>query len=142
MLPILLFAAIAPTPGGLPSDWKSLNGISHVNYRWARPTSNSCVIEFAAVGEAPERLQLQIKVKVFNTRQAPQVEEQSDSAMTVEPTKIRPQTEDRVFSIELLRYNRGVESLHDCYGVNQVEAQSGPHHENPVTQPLSQSAPR
>ena len=122
MFLIFLFATIAPHPGGVPTDWQPLSGVQQVNYRWSRPTSNSCLIEVVAEGKTSEPLQLRINAKVLSRRPDPPIAPTPGSPIYVEPTKIKPQTEEREFSIALSPHGRAIEDIHDCYGVQEADA--------------------
>jgi len=131
----LIFAALLVSPGAPPKDWLPLTGMPQVNYRWSRPTSDSCLVEFAVVGVATDTLQLQVNAKTLITRPAAPIEPMSGSPLHVEPTKIKPQTAPRAFSIQLQPHGRTVEDLHNCYGVMEVSAHKKGARPDPTAPP-------
>jgi hypothetical protein len=141
MVPILLIAAaLTQAAGAPPTDWKPLTGVTGVHYRWSRPTSNSCMVEFESAA-ASQELQFKVTASVASTNPPASLEYNPDSPMHVESTKIKPQVGDRVFSMRLARLGRDTKDIHDCYGVVGIRAATGPQSPGTTSQPFSQAKP-
>jgi hypothetical protein len=122
MIAYLLLALAGPHQGGAPTNWQPLAGGPAVRYRWSRPTSNSCLVEFAS-DDRGEQLSFEAIANVIINRPSPPVIHESLSPLKSDPPIIVPQTSERVVSIELGRMGRDVRNIHDCYGVEAVRGQ-------------------
>jgi hypothetical protein len=138
MIPFLLITSLMLNPGAPPTDWQPLGGVTGVHYRWSRPTSNSCLVEFEGAAD-PGVLQFQVTAKVLNTEPKGPIEYNPDSPMQIESTKIKPQLEDRAFPMRLVRFGRDNRDIHNCYGVLGIRAMTGSHAPNATGQPLSET---
>jgi hypothetical protein len=119
----VLLLAVAVHTGGAPSDWQQVPEIGTLEYRWSLPYSNACKVEFSSKDTGEQ--QYEIAARILSTRPAPEVEKNPDNPMHIKPTKIRPQTDERVFSIQLPPSGRTSETIHDCYGVQSLHPEIG-----------------
>src|SRR3954466_12068095 len=117
----ILLLALAVHPGQGPGDWVPLNGEPNVTYRWSRPDSNSCLVEFSNANTTGQ-LSLNSVVKIITNRPQQPVKATGLSPIKQQPTRITPQTSERRISVQLFQMGRDAERLHDCYGVMQVSA--------------------
>jgi hypothetical protein len=120
MLAYLLFILAVPHPGGTPTNWQPLLGEPSVRYRWARPSSNSCLVEFAS-DNPTAGLTFQSIVKVITNRPESPVSQKSLSPLRAAPTVIVPQTSDREISIQLVRMGQDARDIPDCYGIQMLK---------------------
>lgn len=139
MLAFLLLLLATQHPGAAPTDWAFVTGESHVKYRWSRPASNSCLVEFSSEDHLAARTFDAMARIVSNRPQAP-VQPNSISAITPAPTHVRQQTADRAIHVELPRMGRDAEEIHDCYGIVQMRSlvkttSQSPAQDTPSQQP-------
>jgi hypothetical protein len=117
----ILFLALAVHPGQGPGDWVALNGEPNVSYRWSRPDSNTCLVEFSN-GNTSGPLSFDTTVKIITNRPQTPAKPTGLTPLKQQPTRITPQTGERRMSVQLFQMGRDAQRLHDCYGVMQVSA--------------------
>ena len=88
-------------------------------YRWSRPDSNTCLVEFSN-GNTSGQLSFDSVVKVIISRPQAPVKPTGLTPMKQQPTRITPQTSERRMSVQLFQMGRDVQRLNDCYGVAGV----------------------
>lgn len=140
----MMLLAIVVHPGGAPSDWQLVRGLTNLEYRWSLPYSNTCRVEFESKGvvaaqQAPAQ-QFELITRVLSARPSSQIDQNPDNPMHIEATKMRAQTSDRVIHIHLPGIGRTSETLHNCYGVQTVEAPNGKN--GTTSEPLSDINPK
>lgn len=138
MIPLLLIGSLMVNPGAPPTEWKPLAGVTGIHYRWSRPTSNSCIVEFGSTGGSGV-LHFQVTANVTTTNPPASLEYNPDSPMNIESTKIKPQKADRVFTIQLPQQGENSQYIHDCYGVGNVTATKGLGRSETTSQALPKS---
>ena len=121
----ILLLALAVHPAEGPTPWLALNGEPDVSYRWSRPDSNTCLLEFSNENASGQRSFDTVVKIIMNRPQAP-VKPTGQSAIKQQPTRITPQTSERRISVQLFQMGRDAQRLNDCYGVVQVSATAKP----------------
>ena len=142
MIALLLLGFLVQHPGGLPGDWQALTGVPDLSYRWSRPASNSCLVEFRSSSSQNGDLDFQVTATIFTSSPPGPIQSKTGSVFRVEPTRVKPQLGDRVFSMRLRRMGQLSRDIHDCYGISEMKAQPGFGHGATTGQslaPLNQS---
>lgn len=121
----VLLLALAVHPGQGPGSWVALNGEPNVNYRWSRPDSNTCLVEFSTENTSGQ-LSFDTVVKIITNRPQAPVKSTGPTPIKQQPTRITPQTGERRISVQLFQMGRDAQRLNDCYGVMQVSAIAKP----------------
>jgi hypothetical protein len=137
MITLLLLGFLVQRPGGLPGDWQQLTGVPDLSYRWSRPTSNSCLVEFRGSPSQSGEIEFQVTATIFATLPPGPIQSKAGSAFRVEATRIKPQISDRVFAMRLRRLGQQSQDLHDCYGISQIKARPGIGHGAATEQSLT-----
>lgn len=117
----VLFLALAVHPGEGPGPWLALNGEPNVSYRWSRPDSNTCLVEFSN-GNTGDELSFDTVVKIISSRPQAPVKPTGLTPLKQQSTRITPQTSERRISVQLFQMGRDALRLNDCYGVMHVDA--------------------
>ena len=111
---LLLFAL--PHAGGDPTSWQTLPGADNVQYRWSRPASNSCLVEFENQ-DAKQAAQFTAVATIVYTRPTNPVPTTGLAPKKSGPTVIKDKTEDREMPVHILRSGRYSASIDGCYRV-------------------------
>jgi hypothetical protein len=117
----LLLLFVLPHVGGDPTPWQAVSGTDNVQYRWSRPASNSCLVEFENQ-DASQAAQFVAVATVVYTRPTNPVPTTGLAPRKSAPTIIKDKTEDREMPVHILRSGTYSASIDGCYRVMLLKA--------------------
>lgn len=129
----LLLLFVLPHVGGDPTPWQAVPGADNVQYRWSRPASNSCLIEFENEN-ARQVAQFTVLATVVYTRPTNPVPTTGLAPRKSAPTIIKDKTEDREMPVHLVRSGTYSASIDGCYRVTMLKASAPPSNDKTMTE--------
>jgi hypothetical protein len=136
MIAYLLFALSTTHQGGAPTNWQHLMGEPAVKYRWSRPESNSCLMEFTS-DDRGTALSFEVIASVISNRSQTALGKQRTSFGRTTSAPVVPRTSDRTIPVELTRMGRNVMDIQDCYGIEAVKVHGGASDSEPLSKPTA-----
>ena len=130
---VLLLLFVLPHVGGDPSPWQALPGADKVQYRWSRPASNSCLVEFENQ-DMSQVAQFTAVATVVYTRPTNPVPTTGLAPRKSAPTIIKDKTEDRQMPVQLVRSGTYSASIDGCYRVMLLKASAPPLNDKTMTE--------
>jgi hypothetical protein len=103
-----------------PTEWLPLTGTEKIEYRWSRPASNSCLIEFRSSDSTGAEKFTTVATVVTNAVPKPKTVYRV-GAPPVPPAIIKENKEDRTAAIEVGPSGTAVQSFDSCYRVVLVK---------------------
>lgn len=119
----LFLLLVLPHVGGQPSPWQGVSGVDKVQYRWSRPASNSCLVEFNNAG-ASQPPPFTAGVTFVSNRPTKPLQpkglppKKSESEATI----VRDQISERQLPVHLVKLGTYATSIEDCYRIVLVKA--------------------
>lgn len=114
---ILLLASVHP--GGPSSDWISVDGASSVRFRWSRPASNSCLVEFQNSDSLNQIRMTAVAAYAGNRTETP-VQPPGQNLGHVGPTIVRERKEEKHISATMDKLSKYIVSIPDCYRIDTI----------------------
>ena len=128
----LLLLFILPHVGGDPTPWQAVPGADSVQYRWSRPESNSCLVEFENQ-DVRQAAEFTAVATVVYTRPTNPVPTTGLAPRKSAPTIIKDKTEDREMPVHIFRSGTYSASIDGCYRVMLLKASAPPSNDKAMT---------
>ena len=138
---LLLLLFVLPHAGGAPTPWQAVSGTDNVQYRWSRPASNSCLVEFENQ-DANQAAQFTAVATVVYTRPTSPVPTTGLAPRKSGPTIIKDRTEDREMPVHILRSGTYSASIDGCYRVMLLKASAPVSNDKTMTDKLGKAGVR
>lgn len=121
---LLWIGLLLQTAGGLPGYWQLLSGVPDVSYRWSRPTSDSCSVEFRTP-RAPQERTLNLEIRMIGARPGRTASDDSDNSFSRPSVPEKPKVVSQSVAIELSRDGQARQYIHSCYGIVSLIRRGG-----------------
>ena len=119
---IALFLLLAlPHVGGEPGPWQTVTGVNKVQYRWSRPASNTCLVEFENQ-DIDQPAQFMAVATFAYTRPTKPVVTKSLAPKKDSPTVVKEKTIDRQLPVHIFRSGTYSTTIDSCYHVTLITA--------------------